>query len=161
MSGSKGVGSSSIVVLQMLLILWTVTIVSANKRYCGAELVKVLSFLCDEFPDLHSTNKKSLDTFKGDGMGSDEWMNADESTQQQMILDQQLQTVGGTDQDQRSVPMWMNMMYPSNYMYRHGAGHNELIPARFRKGRGGIVEECCLRPCGMSQLLQYCKTPSA
>uniref|UniRef100_A0A182MYG5 Insulin-like domain-containing protein n=1 Tax=Anopheles dirus TaxID=7168 RepID=A0A182MYG5_9DIPT len=160
MSSSNGVGSSTLYVLQTLVLLWSVTVVTANKRYCGAELVKVLSFLCDEFPDLHTANKKAMDTFKMD-MSSGEWMNADDSSpqtqqqqqQQQMILDQQLQSVGMTD-DRASVPAWMNMVYPANYMFRHGAGHNELIPARFRKSRGGIVEECCLRPCGMAQLLQ-------
>ncbi|XP_058055801.1 probable insulin-like peptide 2 [Anopheles bellator] len=159
MSSSNGVGSSTTFVLRTLLLLWTVTVVTANKRYCGAELVKVLSFLCSEFPDLYTYNKKGLDTSKGD-VASDEWMNFDENAQQQLMQDQQLQAVGMAADDQHSVPAWMNMMYPSNYMYRHGYGHNELIPARFRKNRGGIVEECCLRPCGMTQLLQYCKTPN-
>ncbi|XP_053679432.1 probable insulin-like peptide 2 [Anopheles nili] len=164
MSASNGVGSGTIYTLQALVLLWSITVVSANKRYCGAELVKVLSFLCDEFPDLHTANKKASDTFKTD-MGSDEWMTADDSMQQQqqqqqqMILDQQLQSVGMVE-DHGSVPVWMNMVYPPNYMYHRGTGHNELIPARFRKSRGGIVEECCLRPCGMNQLLQYCKKAS-
>ncbi|XP_050067752.1 probable insulin-like peptide 2 [Anopheles maculipalpis] len=165
MSSTNGVGNGTIYMLQALVLLWTITVVSANKRYCGAELVKVLSFLCDEFPDLHTSSKKAVDTFMKSDMNNDEWMNTDDATQQQqqqqqMILDQQLQSVGMMD-DRATVPAWMTMVYPSNYMYRHGAGHNDLIPARFRKSRGGIVEECCLRPCGMSQLLQYCKKVSA
>ncbi|XP_058129482.1 probable insulin-like peptide 2 [Anopheles ziemanni] len=162
MSASNGVGTGTMFTLQALALLWTITVVTANKRYCGNELVKVLSFLCDEFPDLHTANKKAIDSYKMD-MSSDEWMNGDDSMQQQMILDQQLQTLGMTedhDHDRASVPAWMNMVYPANYMFRHGAAHNELIPARFRKSRGGIVEECCLRPCGMNQLLQYCKKTS-
>uniref|UniRef100_A0A182M922 Insulin-like domain-containing protein n=1 Tax=Anopheles culicifacies TaxID=139723 RepID=A0A182M922_9DIPT len=165
MPSTNGAGSGTFYMLQALVLLWTIAVVSANKRYCGAELVKVLSFLCDEFPDLHTSSKKSMDTFMKTDASNDEWMNTDDNTQQQqqqqqMILDQQLQSVGMVD-DRAAVPAWMNMLYPANYMYRHGAGHNELIPARFRKSRGGIVEECCLRPCGMSQLLQYCKKASA
>uniref|UniRef100_A0A182P8E6 Insulin-like domain-containing protein n=1 Tax=Anopheles epiroticus TaxID=199890 RepID=A0A182P8E6_9DIPT len=158
MSATNGVRNGSLYILQTLVLLWSITVVSANKRYCGAELVKVLSFLCDEFPDLHTTSKRSVEPFvKSSDMSNDEWMSTEDSTQQ--ILDQQLQSVGMGD-DRTAVPAWMNMVYPSNYMYRHGAGHNELIPARFRKNRGGIVEECCLRPCGMNQLLQYCKKVS-
>uniref|UniRef100_A0A182SC70 Insulin-like domain-containing protein n=1 Tax=Anopheles maculatus TaxID=74869 RepID=A0A182SC70_9DIPT len=159
MSSTNGVGSGTFYMLQALVLLWTITVVSANKRYCGPELVKVLRFLCDEFPDLHTSSKKAVDPFMKTDMSNDEWMTTDDSAQQQMILDQQLQSVGMVD-DSATVPAWMNMVYPSNYMYRHGAGHNELIPARFRKSRGGIVEECCLRPCGMNQLLQYCKKVS-
>ncbi|EAA09943.3 AGAP010604-PA [Anopheles gambiae str. PEST] len=159
MSSTNGARSGSLYILQALVLLWSIAMVSANKRYCGAELVKVLSFLCDEFPDLHTTSKRSADNFaKPSDMATEDWMNAEDNTQQ--ILDQQLQSVGMPD-DRATVPAWMNMVYPSNYMYRHGAGHNELIPARFRKNRGGIVEECCLRPCGMNQLLQYCKKVSA
>uniref|UniRef100_A0A182W2H6 Insulin-like domain-containing protein n=1 Tax=Anopheles minimus TaxID=112268 RepID=A0A182W2H6_9DIPT len=157
MSSTNGAGTGIFYMLQALVLLWTIAVVSANKRYCGAELVKVLSFLCDEFPDLHTSSKKAMDTFMKTDVSNDEWMNSEDNSQQQqqqqqMMLDQQLQSVGMVD-DRASVPAWMNMLYPSNYMYRHGAGHNELIPARFRKSRGGIVEECCLRPCGMSQLL--------
>uniref|UniRef100_A0A182K8W8 Insulin-like domain-containing protein n=1 Tax=Anopheles christyi TaxID=43041 RepID=A0A182K8W8_9DIPT len=158
MSSTNGVRSGSLYILQALVLLWSIAVVSANKRYCGAELVKVLSFLCDEFPDLHTTSKRSADNFiKSSDMSNDEWMSTEDNTQQ--IMDQQLQSVGMPD-DRAAVPAWMNMVYPTNYMYRHGAGHNELIPARFRKNRGGIVEECCLRPCGMNQLLQYCKKVS-
>uniref|UniRef100_A0A4Y0BEV6 IlGF domain-containing protein n=1 Tax=Anopheles funestus TaxID=62324 RepID=A0A4Y0BEV6_ANOFN len=165
MSSTNGAGSGTFYMLQVLALLWTIAVVSANKRYCGAELVKVLSFLCDEFPDLHTSSKKAMDTFMKTDVSNDEWMNTDDNSQQQqqqqqMIMDQQLQSVGMSD-ERSSVPAWMNMVYPSNYMYRHGAGHNELIPARFRKSRGGIVEECCLRPCGLNQLLQYCKKASA
>ncbi|XP_055621727.1 LIRP-like [Toxorhynchites rutilus septentrionalis] len=145
-------------IMQLVLVLLMASSVAANQRFCGKQLVMILSMLCDEYPDLHNSSKKSMIDLGKMDYANDDWMN--------MIgQDQDVPAVGSdlilpaAHTEQQKIPLWVSMMYPQDYPFRAAAvGRNDLIPTRFRKNFRGIVDECCLRPCGYNQLIKYCKT---
>ncbi|XP_058461614.1 uncharacterized protein LOC131436746 isoform X1 [Malaya genurostris] len=142
-----------------LVMLMTASVTqAADQRFCGKQLVAMLSMLCDEFPDLHYGVKKSVIDFDKtdypvdvEGWGVMYNQDPDTVNSNDIIIP----TNHVTAQEE---PIWMSMMYPQSYGFRTANGRNDLIPSRFRKSPRGIVDECCLRPCGMKQLLKYCKT---
>ncbi|XP_055530956.1 uncharacterized protein LOC129721889 isoform X4 [Wyeomyia smithii] len=144
-----------------LMVLMVSSVVQADQRFCGKQLVTMLSMLCDEFPDLHYGVKKSMIDFDKIDYPVDDWMSPYGQDQDTMISNDLIVSPNHvmTDQQQQSkLPLWVTMMYPQSYAFRSNTGRNDLIPPRFRKSpREGIVNECCLRPCGINQLLKYCK----
>ncbi|EAT47984.1 AAEL000960-PA [Aedes aegypti] len=157
-SSHLGLGSTMMHWGLMVLMVGTV-VQAADQRFCGKQLVLTLSMLCDEFPDLHYGAKKSMNDYDKD-YSTDEWL---------AMIGQDPESIMSTDlmvphmdqqtvQQQQKVPLWMAMMYPQGYGFRSSASRNDLIPPRFRKSPRGIVDECCLRPCSINQLLKYCKT---
>ncbi|KXJ69525.1 hypothetical protein RP20_CCG026702 [Aedes albopictus] len=144
-----------------LMVLMVGTVVhAADQRFCGKQLVLTLSMLCDEFPDLHYGAKKSISDYDKD-YSTDEWLAMmGQDPESFMSTDMMVPHVDQQQaaQQQQKVPLWMAMMYPQGYGFRSSGGRNDLIPPRFRKSPKGIVDECCLRPCGINQLLKYCKT---
>ncbi|XP_062559207.1 LIRP-like isoform X2 [Armigeres subalbatus] len=154
-SNHLGLGSTIMRWTFMVLMIGTV-VQAADQRFCGKQLVMTLSMLCDEFPDLHYGSKKSVTDYDKD-YSSDEWM-AMISQDPESIMSTDLMMPHMEQSSQQKVPMWMAMMYPQGYGFRSSATRNDLIPPRFRKSPRGIVDECCLRPCSLNQLLKYCKT---
>ncbi|XP_065080387.1 uncharacterized protein LOC135703191 [Ochlerotatus camptorhynchus] len=142
-----------------LMVLMIGTVVQADQsRFCGRQLVMTLSVLCEEFPDLHSNAKKSMIDFDKD-YTTEEWLAMmGQDPESVMSTDLVIPHMDQQQQQQQKVPLWMTLMYPQGYAFRSNAGRNDLIPPRFRKSPRGIVDECCLRPCGMSTLMKYCKT---
>ncbi|XP_053688317.1 uncharacterized protein LOC128737665 [Sabethes cyaneus] len=145
----------------LMVLMVSPAVQGAGQRFCGKQLVKMLSMLCDEFPDLHYGVKKSMIDFDKMDYSVDDWMPGYGPEQDTIISNDLMVSPNhmSTDQHDPKVPLWVTMMYPQDYGFRSNAGRNDLIPPRFRKSpREGIVNECCVRPCGINQLLKYCKT---
>ncbi|XP_055613680.1 uncharacterized protein LOC129760121, partial [Uranotaenia lowii] len=124
-----------------------------------------LSMICEEFPDLHYGGKRGGVDFERAGFDSD-WMNAimgqDQDVVNMMMPSTDVIVPANTQMDSsqnsQKTPLWMTMMYPQGYGFRSTTGRNDMIPPRFRKSPRGIVDECCLQPCSLKQLMAYCKT---
>ncbi|XP_058828737.1 uncharacterized protein LOC131688476 isoform X2 [Topomyia yanbarensis] len=146
----------------LMVLMISSVVQAADQRFCGKQLVAMLSLLCDEFPDLHYGVKKSMVDFDKldypadiDGWTTSYNQDQDTVNPNDLIIPS---NHGATQDQQKNVPLWMTMVYPQSYGFRSANGRNDLIPPRFRKSPRGIVDECCLRPCGMKQLIKYCKT---
>lgn len=43
-----------------------------------------------------------------------------------------------------------------DYPYRSKRGTMSFIPSRFLRSKSRIIDECCLKPCHISELQSYC-----
>ncbi|CAG2107040.1 unnamed protein product [Medioppia subpectinata] len=115
---------------------------STPRRYCGRNLVNMLSLLCDGISELWADLNGATDSL-GSAVGDDHDYSAgdispllsnkyflDEKTALDMFND----AAGGQTE-------------------REGAVRNN----RFARNRRGIVDECCRKPCTVKELYSYCE----
>ncbi|XP_017787024.1 PREDICTED: insulin-1-like [Nicrophorus vespilloides] len=111
-----------------------------DKPRCGLEIPKMLTLVCSSV--YYSPQKKNHNDLKNykmqkfeDALRAIEDFNSKNEAERELLMQQQ---------DALSYP------YINRFQgYR-------MIPHRFKRGAGGIVEECCHKACTFEEMAGYC-----